>query len=45
MNQTLHFYSGSGKWAVGSLPMLTEVYGDQHYTLLRSQYAPALIYE
>ena len=45
LNSILHFHSGNGKWAIGSLPMQTEVYGEKRYTLLRSQYAPSLVYE
>jgi glycogen debranching enzyme len=45
LNSTLHFHSGAGKYAVGSLPQLTERFNGLDYTLLRSQYAPALVYE
>lgn len=45
LNEKLHFYSGDGRWAVGSLPRLTEKFDGRQYTLLQPQYAPALVYE
>jgi glycogen debranching enzyme len=45
LNAAMHFYSGDGRWAVGSLPNVTERFDGQLHTLLRPQYAPALVYE
>jgi glycogen debranching enzyme len=45
LNKSLHFHCGDGKWAVGSLPPIKERFEGHWYTLLRPQYAPALVYE